>query len=153
MFFRKSRSVRELTGEKRWELPTSMIDVVFLLLIFFMCASKFRVLERRLDVFLPRGGPEKGDPPIRRKKEPVTIKVSAPGPSMRAPRFRIREWSTRDPNRLAGLLMQLARTGEYRIFIDGEANCPFRHVMSAVDACARARLQDVSFRPPPAARS
>jgi biopolymer transport protein ExbD len=40
-----------------------MIDVVFLLLIFFMCASRFRSLERRLDAELPRDGQNLGPPP------------------------------------------------------------------------------------------
>ena len=33
---------------------TSMIDVVFLLLIFFMCATKFKIPEGALRSFLPR---------------------------------------------------------------------------------------------------
>ena len=31
-----------------------MIDVVFLLLIFFMCASKFRIPEGALRAYLPK---------------------------------------------------------------------------------------------------
>ncbi|MFC1587195.1 ExbD/TolR family protein [Planctomycetota bacterium] len=33
---------------------TPMIDVVFLLLIFFMCAAKFKTLESKLETRLPR---------------------------------------------------------------------------------------------------
>jgi len=33
---------------------TSMIDVTFLLLIFFMCTLKFKTLEGRLSAFLPK---------------------------------------------------------------------------------------------------
>ena len=33
---------------------TPMIDVVFLLLIFFMCASKFRIPEGALRAYLPK---------------------------------------------------------------------------------------------------
>ena len=36
------------------------------------------------------------------------------------------------------------------VVIDGDGNCPFQHLMSALDACARARLTDVAFRPPEA---
>ena len=32
---------------------TSLIDVVFLLLVFFMCATQFKQVERKLDAFLP----------------------------------------------------------------------------------------------------
>ncbi len=148
MRFRKSRAVKELTAESEWGLPTAMIDVVFLLLIFFMCASKFRVLEQRLDAFLPRGGPGRPPPPIRPIREPLVIKVytlkSAPG----RPHFQIRSWATHDPNELAAQLMRLPRPAKYRVVIDGDGNCPFQHLMSALDACARAKLTDVAFRPP-----
>ena len=40
---------RAIEEEEDFELPVSMIDVVFLLLIFFMCASKFKTLEQKLD--------------------------------------------------------------------------------------------------------
>ena len=41
---------------------TSMIDIVFLLLIFFMCATQFRCPEGMLKSYLPKeGGPGKDD--------------------------------------------------------------------------------------------
>lgn len=42
------------SGEKTELDMTSMIDVVFLLLIFFMCATKFKIPEGALSSFLPR---------------------------------------------------------------------------------------------------
>ncbi len=150
MFFGKSRVARELTAERQWELPTSMIDVVFLLLIFFMCASRFRVLEQRLDAFLPNKGD--GPPPVRIDVE-IPIRVTALESAPQVPRFQVERWVTHDANELAARLMRLPRPAKYRIVIDGEGNCPFRHLMSALDACARARLTNVAFRPPPVARS
>ena len=51
------RSIAKLTraqqGEER-ELPISTIDIVFLLLIFFMCSMQFRSVERKLDSELPK---------------------------------------------------------------------------------------------------
>lgn len=41
-------------GEKAELKMTPMIDVVFLLLIFFMCATKFKSLEGKLETFLPQ---------------------------------------------------------------------------------------------------
>ena len=40
--------------EYEFELPVSFVDVVFLLLIFFMCASTFRMTEKKLDANLPK---------------------------------------------------------------------------------------------------
>ena len=36
---------------------TPLIDVTFLLLIFFMCAMKFKTLEKKLPFFLPKVRP------------------------------------------------------------------------------------------------
>lgn len=41
---------------------TSMIDVVFLLLIFFMCAAKFKTLESKLQANLPKDMGESSAP-------------------------------------------------------------------------------------------
>ena len=46
---RKSAGVEESKMEF-----TPMIDVVFLLLIFFLCTIKFRILEGKIPAFLPR---------------------------------------------------------------------------------------------------
>jgi len=147
MFSKMWRRKRSEDDEGTWELPTSMIDVVFLLLIFFMCASKFRVLEERLDTFLPNRGPGRG--PVRHEVEPIAIKVSTQGRSRRIPVFRVYGWTCHDANELAARLLRLPRPAKYEVQIDGEGNCPFQHIMSAVDACARADLTKVSFRPPP----
>ena len=40
------------------ELPLSMIDVTFLLLVFFMCSMQFKTIEQRLDADLPKDGPD-----------------------------------------------------------------------------------------------
>jgi biopolymer transport protein ExbD len=140
--FRKKRSGED----SEWQLPTSMIDVVFLLLIFFLCASKFRQLERRLDAFLPKDGLTGGDfidPPVE-----IPVRVSAGGSDLSVPRYQVERWVTHDANELAARLRRLP-AGDYKIVIDSRQNVPFYHVMSAVDACARADLHNVSFRPPP----
>ncbi|MFQ5655484.1 MAG: ExbD/TolR family protein, partial [Planctomycetota bacterium] len=60
------KSVREKAKEAKTELEmTPMIDVVFLLLIFFMCATKFKMPEGSLRSYLPRDrGSQRQDPVI-----------------------------------------------------------------------------------------
>ncbi len=137
------RSGKHSDGES-WELPTSMIDVVFLLLIFFMCASKFQVIERRLEVLLPGGA--SGIAPIT---DELTLEVGYLRGQRGMPLYRLGKWSSSDTNVLAGRLQQLAGISKVRVVIDGGQDCPFRHMISALDACARAELTDVGFRPPP----
>jgi biopolymer transport protein ExbD len=147
----RSKALKELNEEKDWELPTSMIDVVFLLLIFFLCASKFRQLERRLDAFLPKDkGPQAIQTTVRQLDEIVLHVTALESRDLQVPQFRIRNWSTHDPNELAGHLKRLQQVGDMPVVIDGRPLCPFRHVMTALDCCARAELTKVEFRPPPA---
>jgi biopolymer transport protein ExbD len=127
-----------------------MIDVVFLLLIFFMCASKFRVLERRLDAHLPRDkGPSSVTQPVKQLDE-ITLHVTGKGEALRVPEFRVVNWTSNNPNELAAYLKRMKEVGDMPVVIDGRPNCPFRHIMAALDCCARAGLTKVEFRPPPA---
>jgi len=52
----KRRPRERLNGDAGQIKFTSMIDVVFLLLIFFLCASRFSEREKILDAQLPRAG-------------------------------------------------------------------------------------------------
>ena len=65
--------IRMKNEEVDMELPVSMIDVVFLLLIFFMCSMQFKTVERKLDAELPK---DEGQNPIPKKVEvPTEIRV------------------------------------------------------------------------------
>ncbi len=58
---------------------TPMIDVVFLLLTFFMCTLKFKTLEGKLAAYLPK---EAGQDPWRElpiDKVDILVRVSEPG--------------------------------------------------------------------------
>ena len=48
-----SNAIKEATEETKMEL-TPMIDVTFLLLIFFLCSIKFKILEGKLQTYLPK---------------------------------------------------------------------------------------------------
>ena len=52
---------------------TPMIDVVFQLIIFFMCAMKFKTLEKKIEAYLPKDRGMAKTP--ERIEEKVTIKV------------------------------------------------------------------------------
>lgn len=51
---RRKKQMRELTESKAEMQMTPMIDVTFLLLIFFMCTIKFKKLEGKLAAYLPK---------------------------------------------------------------------------------------------------
>ena len=114
---------------------TPMIDVVFLLIIFFMVATKFTELERDIELNLPEvAGPRAmtARPPARE------VAVHADG-HMTLDRVDVTP---------AELTRQLAAArAEYAgisVIIRGDAACPYCHVAEALAACKEARISDLS---------
>lgn len=156
------------------ELPLSMIDVTFLLLIFFMCSMNFKSVEQALGAELPKkGGPGDDPPPL---EIPVSVKLywaNTRGQVIHSPRsvypedfqgvrrhvslagahvvVKVGRLGVRDLNGLARTLADLAaRDSDISIVIDARRTVPFKWVIGALDACARARVRDVKFQSPPA---
>mgnify|MGYP003630315869 CR=1 FL=1 len=69
--------------ESRMEM-TPMIDVTFLLLIFFMCTLKFKVLEGKLSSFLPKDVGVSNQTSMPVEKVEVIVRVVTPGTKLRA---------------------------------------------------------------------
>ena len=63
---------------------TSMIDVVFLLLIFFLCTLKFKTLEGKLAAYLPKDVGVNTSEAEEIEKVEIVIKVVAPGSKLDA---------------------------------------------------------------------
>ncbi|MDP6764374.1 MAG: biopolymer transporter ExbD [Planctomycetota bacterium] len=77
---KKRKSAVQGFSEESCDLPmTPMIDVTFLLLIFFMCTLKFKTLEGKLAAYLPKdvGVNQTDAEPI--EKVEITIKVLKEG--------------------------------------------------------------------------
>ena len=71
---RRKRKLEEATAADADMEMTPMIDVTFLLLIFFMCTIKFKTLEGKLSAYLPKdrgNNPDPADP-----VEAVEIKMT-----------------------------------------------------------------------------
>jgi len=136
---------------RAWELPISMIDVVFLLLVFFLLASRFRQQEGVLRADMSSGG--SGPPP---DIESVLLKVDAETASRERPVFTVRSHVFRSPDageRLVAHLVGLARIdSRVPVVIRGGGDVPFWMVVAAVDACGAARLEKVRFEAPPRTR-
>jgi biopolymer transport protein ExbD len=115
---------------------TSMIDVLFLLIIFFMVATKFDEMERNIEVAVPEVA-QAGDtlPPAR----PMVVSVLSDG----------KVELDGKPITLPELTAQLeeARTPltEPTVVIRGDAICPFQHVASALSACQQAGISDLGI--------
>ena len=118
----------------------SMIDVVFLLLIFFMCTSAFQAPERNLPSPLPRlGGPRAA---AAEEFEPVRIVVQPVGEGVLV---------TCDGQPCVGfeqlreLLEARRRIADLPVIIEGRRGVRFRHMVAALDTCYQADLRRAAF--------
>lgn len=80
---KRNSALDEISNEKCELQMTPMIDVTFLLLIFFMCTLKFKILEGKLTAYLPKDvGVQAFDtPPV--EKVDIRLDVRNSGTKMR----------------------------------------------------------------------
>ena len=115
---------------------TPMIDVLFLLIIFFMAASTFGELERDIKLRVPEVG-QAGDalPPVK----PIAINVFADGHyEINGQRLALDELQT-------WLSENGGQKGDSSVVIRGDAECAFQHVASALGACKAANISELGI--------
>ncbi|MHC4627748.1 MAG: ExbD/TolR family protein, partial [Planctomycetota bacterium] len=119
----------------------AMVDVVFLLLIFFMCTSSISRLESSLSSQVSRLGPGSGQeleelPPyiirLERAGEGVLVWLEdRPCATFDDLHDRLRETYNRGP--------------DVPVLIRSQARVPYGYVVAALDACRKAGFQTVAF--------
>ena len=117
---------------------TPMIDVVFLLIIFFLVSSHLAKQEAQMPLPLPTA--ESGKKSLDEDAPRLTINVTAEGVpvAVGAPYSAGRANSAADATDLRGRLGLQVR-------IRGDRNVPYKHVEPIMLACTRAGIWDVSF--------
>ena len=152
---------------------TPMIDVTFLLLIFFMCTLKFKTLEGKLAAYLPKDvGVNQSDAEPKEKVE-ITMRVLQEGNKMipvregkptvmwnaadhAGKRFvfddtRVIEYSigprkTRSLDELQDRLKQLISADEERpATIDARPGIVYEDVVEVLDRAMNAKFKEVTF--------
>jgi len=115
---------------------TPMIDVLFLLIIFFMVATTFGDLERNMELQVPEVA-EAGD--SVRPAKPLVINVFADGTyDLDAQPVTLEELKSR-------LVDARSRTGTPTVVIRGDATCAFQNVASALAACRAASISELGI--------
>ncbi len=114
---------------------TSLIDVVFLLIVFFMTATKFTDPNRDIDLRLPEVA--KGDAlSMAQKAREVVIhadgRVSLDGEAV-----SVAELTKR-------LTESIAAGPQQSVVILGDAGCPFQHIAAAMAACKEAGVTELA---------
>ena len=158
------RAAREAGADTPFS-HVSMIDIVFLILIFFMCTIRFKQMERRLDAWFPNIGP--GDPPAT-SVEDLTIYIkdnrklrASTDFGLRATRKATYYLNSRDATPVTDMallqstLMRLGEDPDRRVLIapydekDGKDQLvPFFNIIRVVDACKLAGLCHIRFQAP-----
>jgi biopolymer transport protein ExbD len=116
---------------------TPMIDVVFLLIIFFLVSSHLAKQESQMELPLPVA--VSGDLPTPTQVRRLTLNVLGTG-EMRLSGRRI--VSTELQSRLAEAR---ERSGEIEVRIRGDRGVAYRHIEPLMLACARAGIWNVTF--------
>jgi len=112
-----------------------MIDVILVLTIFFMCATKFTSDERRFDLDLPKAGAAAAAAEGR----PEVVEVEAAGTVKFA-------GATVEPGRLAELLAAArAARPELAVTIRGEQAVPHGRMAEVYEACRTAGVSRVAI--------
>lgn len=122
------------------ELPalnlTSLIDVLFLLVIFFMVATKFDEMDRNIQVAVPKVAQAGNDPAPHL---PLVVTVTADG------KFDLDGKPVTESDLVKRLSAARTPLTEPTVVIHGDAKCAFQHVASALGACRQAGISELGI--------
>lgn len=132
MNFRKQRSGG---GEPGFQI-TPMIDVIFLLLCFFVASQIFSQWEMEIDITLPTA--ESGDPPDRLPGE-IIINIRPDGTKVVNNQVLTR-------TQLQDLLQRIVDLFPSQpILIRADKQTDYEHVIGVLDLCRESDLYNISF--------
>ncbi len=125
---------------------TPMIDVIFLLLIFFVCTASFQVVEEVLPTYLALPGSVESEveiDPLEEDLDEITVKIFRRGDR---PAWKV---NGRDYDRLEQVGAVLSAAAEIKIdlpvILDVDAEVPIEDVIDVYDLCRQIGLQRIQF--------
>ena len=115
---------------------TPLIDVVFLLIIFFLVATSFHRVQRELEVNLPKSKVAKE---VSMEIQPISVTVSRDGTiTMGDEVVPLKEL----PERLSAAVASVRNP---RVFVRGDAKTFHENIVNVLSACQEAGIRDVSL--------
>lgn len=115
---------------------TPLLDVMFLLLIFFMVASSFHEETRALEITLPRAETPKV---ITIDEQVLHITVT------RDARFFLGETEVEPDKLRVELDSRIRESGFRHAIIRADADAPYRHMVAVIDALNAVEVEGISF--------
>lgn len=125
---------------------TPMIDVVFLLLIFFICTANFQLVENILPTNLLVAGSSQVDVPLDLELdelEDVVVEIRSDAGRIH---WRVNEAPYDQLADVVNLLRQLARIEvELPVTVDSQPNVPIGDVIDVYDLCRQSGFSNIRF--------
>lgn len=131
--------LKTMTDEQPSLNLTPMLDVVFLLIIFFMVGNRFTELtdeEKRLDIRVPEVGKasEGSSAPVRRLVQILpdgTIEFDRTAVTLEQLKEKLRAAKAKDP--------------QLSVIVRGDGQAPLEKAAAVYSACAQLGIQDVGL--------
>lgn len=120
----------------------SMVDVVFLLLIFFMCTSSLNQPENDISSQLSRLGKGRGQGAVPERLVRIRLLSLTGGVLITCDERGVPDFAS-----LEAELRRRAALDDRPVVIEGQAGVPFRYMVAALDVCHRAGMRRVVFSP------
>ena len=112
---------------------TPMIDMVFLLLIFFLVATSFQQTEREMQIALPEAA---SAGPISASLREIIINVDAQGQA-------IVSGQVRTPDELRDIITSaVAVNPEQKVTVRGDRDVAYAHIVTVLDVCKGSGVQE-----------
>jgi biopolymer transport protein ExbD len=115
---------------------TPMIDIVFLLIIFFMVGTQFAERERQLDVQLPTVSD--AQPLTSRPDEIVVNVIDAEVVAVRSEKMSLATLE-------ASLREAKKNYPDQTVVVRGSGPDPYQHVMGVLEVCHRANISHIAL--------
>lgn len=136
-----SKSLGKLANEQAEVDMTPMIDVTFLLLIFFMCTLHFKTLEGILQANLPKDVGISNSQVDKKPEEPINVKL------LKATKNTTVIWvddtQLDGQNKYQQLFQKIKNvtdrspSADITVIIDPDIEVPFQDIISTLNACRR----------------
>lgn len=129
-------AVRYEDEEKPEVQLTSMMDCIFLMLIFFLVSSQLKKIEREIPLELPVADVARE---VKAAPDLVTVTVDSRGD------LYVNSSPVGPAGLRAALRAAAAENPDRRIRVDGDVFAPFRSIVQVLDACQQERLTVVGI--------
>lgn len=128
MLLKTRESIPDLTIEM-----TPLIDMVFLLLIFFLVATTFQQTEREMQIALPFASSSE---PISSMLQELIINVDAEGKIILGGR-------TMEVDELRRIVEEAVKVNpDQKATVRGDRRCVYASIMAVLDVCKAAGIQE-----------